>query len=134
MVHKGKKKSYTTQKTIITFKDDMQEYAQIIKPLGHRRLLVLLPDHSELIAHIPGRFKRKTWINTGDIVLISRRDFQEDKVDIIHKYNQCEIKFLMKEKEIPKTFTGIVGSEISSDDVIFEEEEPENNIIDIENV
>jgi translation initiation factor 1A len=32
----------------------------------------------------------------GDVVLLSLRDFQDEKADIIHKYNNDEIRDLKK--------------------------------------
>jgi len=36
----------------------------------------------------------KVWINVGDIILLSVREFQDDKADVIHKYNNDEIRAL----------------------------------------
>ena len=129
--NKGKKKYRTPEKRFLQYKDDMQEYAKITKSLGNRRLLVMFPDETEVLAHIPGRFRRKTWMAEGDIILVSRRDFQEDRVDIIHKYNPDEVRILIKEKEIPKTF--ISGKyETEKNDIVFEEEN--NPDVEIEDI
>ena len=42
----------------------------------------------------------------GDIVLLGLRDYQEDKVDIIHKYNADEARNLKAFGELPETGTG----------------------------
>jgi hypothetical protein len=39
----------------------------------------------------------------GDIVLLGMRDYQEDKVDIIHKYNADEARNLKAFGELPET-------------------------------
>ena len=36
----------------------------------------------------------KVWINVGDIILLSVREFQDDKADVINKYNNDEIRAL----------------------------------------
>lgn len=41
----------------------------------------------------------------GDIVLLGMRDYQEDKVDIIHKYNADEARNLKAFGELPETGT-----------------------------
>jgi translation initiation factor 1A len=46
--------------------------------------------------------RNRVWISRGDIVLCGLRDFQDDKVDIIHKYNSDEIHQLQNLCEIPK--------------------------------
>ena len=40
------------------------------------------------------------WIGVGDIVIVSIRDFQNSKCDIIHKYNPSDVKELIKNKYI----------------------------------
>jgi hypothetical protein len=36
------------------------------------------------------------------MVLVSRRDYQDDKVDIIHVYSQSDVKLLIKYDELPR--------------------------------
>jgi translation initiation factor 1A len=103
----GKKKgksSQTTEKRPLTLREEMQEYAKITTTLGDRRMTVVLPDSSEIMALIPGRFRKRCWMSVGDVVLISRRDFQDTKVDIVHKYNSDELSKLFKKGEIPAFF------------------------------
>ena len=38
---------------------------------------------------------RKVWINQGDIILLSLRDFQDDKADVIVKYTADEARNCM---------------------------------------
>lgn len=38
--------------------------------------------------------RKKVWVMVGDIVLVSLRDFQDEKADIILKYNSDEAKNL----------------------------------------
>jgi len=103
----GKKKSKFSDmaaKRSLTLREDMQEYAKIVNTLGDRRMSVMFPDGSEKLALIPGRFRKRCWMVVGDIVLISHRDFQDNKVDIIHKYTSNEIHKLSKLGEIPTFF------------------------------
>ena len=115
----GKKKgkgSQTTEKRPITLKGDMEEYAKITKTLGNRRMTVVLPDTSEIMALIPGRFRKRCWMSIGDVVLISRRNFQDTKVDIVHKYNSDEHRKLFKEGEIPAFFLDADATHGEDDD------------------
>jgi len=43
-----------------------------------------------MMGHIRGSMRKKVWVSTGDIVLVSLRDFQDEKCDINHKYNADE--------------------------------------------
>ena len=123
---KGKKRpKQNTVKRQLTFKENMQEYAKITKLLGDRRLMVVLPDGSEIMAIIPGRFRKRLWMKIGDVILIARRGFQEDKTDVIHKYTQDEVRKLINMYEIPSTFVKSVDiSDIKEDenlDIIFQD-------------
>lgn len=42
-------------------------------------------------------------METGDIVLVSLREYEEDKADIIHKYYEAEAVQLIRAEEIPDT-------------------------------
>ena len=46
--------------------------------------------------------RKKVWINQGDIILISLRDYQDDRADIIHKYNSDEARSLKAYGELPE--------------------------------
>jgi translation initiation factor 1A len=46
--------------------------------------------------------RKRVWIQTGDVVLVGLREYQDGKADIIHKYNPEEVKNLRNLKEIPE--------------------------------
>lgn len=125
---KGKKTSPT--KRTLEFKDDMQEYARIIKILGDRKVTLMLPDHSEILGLIPGRFRKRCWMNSGDVVLISYRSFETTKVDIVHKYNQDEVVKLVKMEEIPMTF--FEDKDTENEEILFINEEEVDGEINFE--
>jgi translation initiation factor 1A len=89
------------EKGDLIFKEDGQEYAQILKMLGNGRCETYCFDGIKRLCHIRGKMKKKIWINTGDIVLIGLRDFQDKKGDIILKYNANEARNLMAYGELP---------------------------------
>ena len=47
--------------------------------------------------------RKKVWITAGDIVLVGKRDFQDEKVDIVHKYTADEARNLKQYGELPET-------------------------------
>jgi translation initiation factor 1A len=61
--------------------------------LGNGRLQAQCFDGETRLAHIRGKMRKKVWINQGDIILISLRDFQDDKADVIVKYTVEEVRF-----------------------------------------
>lgn len=105
---KGKKNTKTKptdiEKRPLEFAGDMQEYGKITKSLGDRKVNLLLTDNTEILGLIPGRFRKRVWMLCGDIVIVARREFQDTKVDILHKYNNDEVRLLHKKGEIPDFF------------------------------
>jgi translation initiation factor 1A len=84
-----------------------QLYARIVKILGSLNLLAYCNDNKTRICHIRGSMRKKVWINIGDLVLISVRDFEKDlkesgkdyeRADIVAKYDP---EHLSKLKKIP---------------------------------
>ena len=75
---------------ILEFKEDSQVYGKVLKLLGDSRFMVLCDDTKERLCIARGKMKKRIWINLNDIVLVSLRDFEPDKGDIIHKYNDIE--------------------------------------------
>lgn len=101
----------------IPFKNDQQEYAQVIKLLGNMHIMArIFGDGKEKLCVIPGKFKKKVWINKEDIILISVRSFQDDKCDVIHKYSPNEARKLIKFGEI-----------IADESIIVNDKEDQND-------
>ena len=80
-----------------------QEYAQVIKMLGNGRCECFCFDGVTRLGHIRGKMRKKVWITAGDIVLVGKRDFQDEKVDIVHKYSADEARNLKQYGELPET-------------------------------
>merc|ERR1711939_253982 len=90
------------EKRELTFKEEGQEYAQVLKMLGNGRLEALCFDGSKRLAHIRGKLRKKVWINQGDIILLSLRDYQDEKGDVILKYSADEARSLKAYGELPE--------------------------------
>merc|ERR1719262_284914 len=120
---RGKGTSDTKRELI--FKEDGQEYGQVIRMLGNGRCEVSCFDGTKRLCHIRGKMRKKVWVNQGDIVLVSLRDFQDEKGDIIVKYTADEARNLKTYGELPEgtkiNETDIVGDEDLEDDVEFDE-------------
>ncbi|KAF9976093.1 Translation initiation factor 1A [Actinomortierella ambigua] len=91
------------EKRELVFKEDGQEYAQVTKMLGNGRVETMCFDNEKRLAHIRGKMRKKVWINQGDIILISLRDFQDDKADVILKYSTEEARNLKAYGELPES-------------------------------
>ena len=60
--------------------------------LGNGRLEAMCFDGEKRLAHIRGKMRKKVWINQGDIILLSLREFQDNKADVIVKYTADEAR------------------------------------------
>jgi translation initiation factor 1A len=99
---RGKNES-DKEKRELTFKEEGQEYAQVLKMLGNGRLEAMCFDGSKRLAHIRGKLRKKVWINQGDIILLSLRDYQDEKGDVILKYTADEARSLKAYGELPES-------------------------------
>lgn len=85
----------------LIFREDGQQYGSVTKMLGDRRIQVFCFDNVERIGLI--RKALRVWINVGDIVLVSLRDFQDSKADVIHRYTPEEARTLVSYGELPES-------------------------------
>ena len=94
----------SANKEPLQLKTEGTDYAQIVKMLGAGRVdAKCFSDGVVRQCTICGRMRKKVWISVGDIVLVSLRDFQDHKGDIIHKYGPDESRQLKSMGEIPNT-------------------------------
>nr|XP_025844466.1 eukaryotic translation initiation factor 1A, Y-chromosomal-like isoform X3 [Vulpes vulpes] len=108
-----------------------KEYAQVIKMLGNGRLEALCFDGVKRLCHIRGKLRKKVWINTSDIILVGLRDYQDNKADVILKYNADEARSLKAYGELPEhakinetdTFGPGDDDEIQFDDIGDDDED-----------
>lgn len=71
--------------------------------LGNGRIEATCFDGKKRLCKIRGKMRKKVWISVGDIILLGLRDFQDDRADVIFKYNPDEARTLISMKEIPET-------------------------------
>ena len=119
-----------------------QYYAQVYKILGSGRFMVKCYEKdtktnefilSEKICHVRGKMRKKVWVNDNDLVLISIRDFDKTKGDILHKYTYYEAKQLIKQKLIP-SIELVNGKVEENTDVNFEYTTQKNESENTENI
>ncbi|KAK4336626.1 hypothetical protein RND71_043738 [Anisodus tanguticus] len=116
---RGKNENENDKRELV-FKEDGQEYAQVVKMLGNGRLEALCFDGVKRLCHIRGKLRKKVWIGQGDIVLVGLRDYQDSKADVILKYNPDEARNLKSYGELPET--------ARINETNFGDEEDDNNI------
>ena len=79
--------------------EDQQVYGKVEKMLGDMRCLVHCQDGVHRLCRIRGKLRKRVWIHPDDVILISLRDFQDEKGEIIHKYNAEETILLVERNE-----------------------------------
>lgn len=106
ITHKKKHNSGANKesKRTLLYKEQFEEYAKIVKLLGSRKVILTLPSGSEVMGSIPGRFSKRVWFTVGDIALVTTREFEANKYDIIYKYTRPEVTALEKVGQIPTFF------------------------------
>jgi len=135
---KGGKKHRRAKNTIVNnavLPDETQYFAYVTKILGSGRVNLdyYIPKIDEKsneildwekiskIGVIRGKMMRRVYVNLNDIVLVTERDFDKSKVDIIEKYQMTQISYLKKFSNFPPM------NEISNNDIEFDFEYENNN-------
>jgi len=110
------------EKRELVFKEDGQEYGQVLRMLGNGRLEASCIDGTKRLCHIRGKMRKKVWVAQGDIILVSLRDFQDEKGDVILKYSAEEARNLKTYGELPENV------KINETDLMDDNDLDEHNI------
>jgi len=100
---RGKNENDVMKRELVEKDGDNQAYAQVMKMLGNGRLTAFCFDGKTRLCHIRGKLRKKVWINTGDIILVGLRDYQDDKADVILKYTPDEARLLKNTGQLPES-------------------------------
>jgi len=104
---KGGKKCKRTkairEETTLNYKTEGQEYGIVVKLLGNCRLEVYCFDGTTRMCQIRGKMRKRVFINKDDIVIVSLRDYQDAKGDIVDKYSESQKRALIDNGTIPDT-------------------------------
>lgn len=146
VIKKGGKKAKKYKKVqtnpverTLVFKDEeqFQEYAQILKVLGSARFEAHCFDGKTRLSIVRGNMRKKQWVKIGDIVLVSIREYEDAKCDIIYLYKPKEVKNLKIYGELPasvKVNEDIVDTEENEDigiDFVDDDEKEQSDNLQI---
>lgn len=95
-----------------------EEYAYVVKLLGNCRARILSNSGIESIGIIRGtlrKFSKRILVENGDIVVISKREYQRDKVDIVHKFNTEQAQHLIKTEKLSQILINCYNKQIDID-------------------
>jgi translation initiation factor 1A len=70
--------------------------------MGGSRIHVICEDRKSRMARIPGRMKRKARVRAGDLLIIKPWDIQNEKADVIWRYNRTQSRILSRRKLLPE--------------------------------
>ena len=80
--------------------DDDEVFAVVTNMLGANRVNVRCMDGEERTARIPGRMQKRIWIREDDVVLVEPWDWQDEKADVVWRYEKQEADQLRDEGHI----------------------------------
>ena len=120
--------------------EEGQAYGRIVKLLGNgrahvecyiwqenKKTKVMEMNTKTCVGKIRGKLMKRMWMGNDDIVLVGLRDFQDDRVDIIHKYTYNDALKLRKLKYgIPNIKIDKYQND-SIDQCIFNEDDSEDD-------
>ena len=99
-----KNKNYSSENKSLRYKEEGQEYAKVARCKGNCRFDVECCDGKTRSAILCGTMRKRKFINQGQLVLVSIREWQDDVCDIIDSYEESHAKRLKTEKHIPDSF------------------------------
>jgi translation initiation factor 1A len=110
---KNSKKGADDGSIIMIDRQPGQQVARVIKVLGNRNMSCYCNDNKIRVCHVRGKMRGRVFVEQGDIVLISLREFEEGAStshddlngDILAKYPSETFSRLKKEEGVnPKLF------------------------------
>ncbi len=70
--------------------------------MGGSRMNVVCDDGKSRMARIPGKMKRRARVRAGDLLIIKPWDIQNEKADIVYRYNRTQSNTLSRRKLLPE--------------------------------
>jgi translation initiation factor 1A len=108
-------------------------YAVVAEVKGHGHFRVVCNDGVERLGVLRGNMRRRVWVSRNDLVLVTKRDFQDGKADIVHKYAREDVYRLMRLGEIVPALKNLYNS-FDAGQANGEEPEGEGDVIFDEDV
>lgn len=105
-IRNAKQRAKQNRNRTILEPDEDQDYGVVRDMLGNGRLRALCSDGTVRVGRIRGSMRKyagKVIIERGDLIIVSKRDYEDDKVDVIHKYTHEESSKLARNGMLPMT-------------------------------
>lgn len=108
----GKRKVFTEEeisRTLVT-PGPNQMIGKVIGLLGSGWAVVLCQDERTRKCRVRGKLRRRIWVKINDIVLVEPWQFQNDHGDILFRYTEGQVDYLLSNGIIPKSFESIIAA------------------------
>ncbi len=76
--------------------------------LGGARIKVMCADGNYRMGRIPGKYRKRMWVRSGDLVIVQPWSFQDEKAEIIWRYTSTQARYLRRKKLLPAIFSDIL--------------------------
>jgi translation initiation factor 1A len=83
-------------------RENKEMFAIADQLMGGSRINVVCDDGKSRMARIPGKMKRRARVRTGDLLIIKPWDIQNEKADIVYRYNRTQANTLSRRKLLPE--------------------------------
>lgn len=70
--------------------------------VGGARMIVKCIDGKSRNCRVPGRLKRSLWLREGDVVIVEPWEFDDEKGDVLFKYNPTQTDWLKRKGYLKK--------------------------------
>jgi translation initiation factor 1A len=64
--------------------------------LGANHVSVRCLDGKTRMGRIPGKMKKRVWLRVGDVIIIKPWSFQDDKGDVVWRYQGSQVEWLKR--------------------------------------
>ena len=94
----GKKKirkEQSSDELLLPNQEEGQVLCVVTNIIGGNYIKVFCQDGKERMGRIPGKLRRRMWINPKDIILLGVWEFRDDRGDVLYRYTRDERKRLL---------------------------------------
>ncbi|MFP4632144.1 MAG: translation initiation factor eIF-1A [Halobacteriales archaeon] len=80
--------------------DDDELFAVVTRHDGGNHVRVLCEDGEDRMGRIPGKMRYRTWIEEGDVLIVEPWDWQDEKANVVWRYEDEDAEQLKREGHI----------------------------------
>ncbi|MGZ7133272.1 MAG: translation initiation factor eIF-1A [Halobacteriota archaeon] len=77
-------------------KDEGEVLGIVESMLGANRVKIQSRDGKTRMGRIRGKMKKRVWLRVGDVIVVVPWSFQDDKADIVWRYQGTQVEWLKK--------------------------------------